>query len=86
MMPLFGRKPRPTTDSPEIVPGFDRPTPTPRDVVERSIKALDAVLAAAAGQPGKNWELLDRILDERLALRHTQPLRPSVPVVQGGAA
>lgn len=86
MFSLPGRR-RPTPDSPEIVPGFAEPTtPTPRDLVERSVKALDAVLDASAGQPEKNWELLDRVLDERLALRPARAsLRPSVPVVPGGA-
>jgi hypothetical protein len=68
-------------------PQPERTTPTPRDVIERSIKALDSVLASAAEQPEKNWELLDRVLDERLALRPPRPsLRPSVPVIPGRAS
>lgn len=86
MFSLPGRR-RPTpNDDPTIVPGFT-PTPTPRDLVERSVKALDAVLDASAGQPEKNWELLDRVLDERLALRPARlSLRPSVPVNPGRAS
>jgi hypothetical protein len=69
-------------DQPEPQP--ERATPTPRDVIERSIAALDRLLAPYAEQPEKNWELLDRVLDERLALRPPRPsLRPSVPVVPG---
>lgn len=53
--------------------------------VARAVASLDLTLARWSGVPDKDWAWLDRVLDERLAVRPPRPSpRPSVPFIPGG--
>lgn len=85
MFSLPGRR-RPTpADSPEIVPGFDRPAPTPLDVAklhtahrsatldlaERQRAALDEIDAILADEQARPREMRDaRLFNALLDVRH----------------
>jgi hypothetical protein len=61
------------------------------EAVARAVAALDNVMRGASGLPVKDWELLDRALDERQMVDPAPPLpddypalRPSAPFTPGG--